>query len=144
MDRVRLGKARSIERCIERVREEYAGHEEEFETNYSRQDAAVLNLLRACEQAIDMGNRMIRLRRLPPPDQAREIFAVLHRTGLLDRALADSRMRMVGFRNVAGHAYQKLDLHKVRTIIETRLEDFTAFAGVMLAADPTEEPGRIL
>ena len=49
IDRVLLSKARSIERCVDRVREEYVGYEGDFATNWTRQDAAVLNLIRACE-----------------------------------------------------------------------------------------------
>ena len=47
-DDVTLNKAASIERCLDRVRQEYAGHEDELATNFTRQDAIVLNLLRAC------------------------------------------------------------------------------------------------
>lgn len=53
-DDVLLNKAASIERCLKRVREEYDGHEEEIATDFTRQDALVLNLLRACETAIDL------------------------------------------------------------------------------------------
>ena len=137
MDRVLFSKARSIERCLERVREDYLGHEDDFETNYSRQDAVVLNLIRACEQAIDMANRMIRLRRLPPPDEAAEAFPTLHRAGLVSADIASSMKRMVGFRNIAVHAYQELDLRQVRMIIEHRLDDLLAFSKAMLQADPT-------
>ena len=47
-----LNKAASIERCLKRIQEEYAGAP--LETSQTRQDALVLNLLRACETAIDM------------------------------------------------------------------------------------------
>jgi len=36
-------------------------------------------------------------------------------------------MRMVGFRNLAIHEYQQLDLAIVRSVIENRQEDFRAF-----------------
>ncbi len=88
MDRVLFSKARTIERCLRRVREEYVGHEAELATDLMRQDAAVLNLLRACEQAIDMANRMIRLRRPEPPDSAVEAFFVVQRAGLIPQDLA--------------------------------------------------------
>ena len=139
MDRVLFSKFRSIERCLARVREEYVGHEAEFETNFSRQDAAILNLIRACEQAIDMANRMIRLRRLEPPDDAGKAFLVLQRASLIDSDLAISMRRMVGFRNISVHAYEELDLRRVRAIIETRLGAVSAFSRAMIEADPTAE-----
>lgn len=53
-DDVLLNKAAIIERCLQRIHEEYSGHESALETDYTRQDAIVLNLQRACEAAIDL------------------------------------------------------------------------------------------
>ena len=43
-DDVLLNKAGSIERCLKRILEEYRGHEAELESNFTRQDALLLNL----------------------------------------------------------------------------------------------------
>lgn len=48
-DDVVLNKAASIERCVARAREEYAKDPGTFEKDLTRQDAAILNLQRACE-----------------------------------------------------------------------------------------------
>jgi uncharacterized protein YutE (UPF0331/DUF86 family) len=90
IDRVLLSKARSIERCVDRVREEYVGYEGDFATNWTRQDAAVLNLIRACEQAIDMANRATYLRKLEIADDTAETFVVLAKAGLIPPDLAQS------------------------------------------------------
>ena len=132
-----LSKAGTVERCVRRVREEYVGHEHEFEDNFTRQDAILLNLQRACEACIDMANRMIRLRRLGYPKESKDSFAILQRAQVLDRQAAAALMAMVGFRNVAVHEYQELDLQKVRRIIEHRLDDLLAFSKAMLQADPS-------
>ena len=62
-DNVIIAKAAIIERCVKRAREELAASAD-FETDYTHQDAAVLNVERACEAAIDIANRIIRLRGL--------------------------------------------------------------------------------
>ena len=59
-DDVLLNKAATIERCIVRAREEYNADPANFATNYTHQDAAILNIQRACEAALDMGNHVIR------------------------------------------------------------------------------------
>ena len=59
-DDVLLNKAATIERCVARVREEYAAAGAHFATDFTRQDAAVLNIQRACEAALDMGQHLIR------------------------------------------------------------------------------------
>ena len=51
---------------------------------------------------------------------------------MIDGDLADRMRRMVGFRNVAIHAYQDLDLEIVRAILHHHLQDFIAFTGVVL------------
>lgn len=49
-----INKIQSIQRCIQRAREEYGSDPEGFDTNYTKQDAAILNVVQACEQAIDL------------------------------------------------------------------------------------------
>ena len=61
MDDIIVNKSASIERCLKRVEEEYAKANEHFSEDYTRQDAAILNLLRACEQTIDLANHIIRI-----------------------------------------------------------------------------------
>ena len=60
LDDVLLNKAASIERCVARAKEEYFADPDTFASNFSRQDAAILNILRACEAALDMGHYLIR------------------------------------------------------------------------------------
>ncbi len=79
----------------------------------------VLNLQRACQLAIDMALRIGPTRRLALPADTAEMFRILAQAGLITRDLGESLKRMVGFRNVAVHGYQELDLAKVRAIIET-------------------------
>jgi uncharacterized protein YutE (UPF0331/DUF86 family) len=57
--------------------------------------------------------------------------------GLLSGAVSESMEAMVGFRDVAVHEYQELDLQKVRHIIEHRRDDLLAFSKAMLHADPS-------
>jgi hypothetical protein len=53
VDDVLINKAAIIERCLKRIGDEYLGHESELDTNFTRQDAVILNLLRACAASID-------------------------------------------------------------------------------------------
>ncbi len=139
MDEVLLQKAATIERCLRRIEEEYRGHETELETNYSRQDAIVLNLLRACEAAIDMAMHVVRLRRLGLPQTSREAFVLLEKAGLISPSLSQRMQAMVGFRNVAVHDCQALSLPILRQILEERLPDFLEFSATLLRTLPDHE-----
>jgi hypothetical protein len=53
-DDVLVNKAAVIERCVARARQEYAANPAGFATDFTRQDAAILNIQRACEAALDI------------------------------------------------------------------------------------------
>ncbi|MCL6531492.1 type VII toxin-antitoxin system HepT family RNase toxin [Meiothermus ruber] len=132
MDEVLLGKIATIERCLKRIQEEYQGHEAELFENYTRQDAIVLNLLRACEASIDLAMYLVRLRRLGLPQSSRDAFRLLQEAGLIGPELARRMQQMVGFRNIAVHDYQALSLPILKAILEQRLGDFVEFTSVLL------------
>ena len=131
-DDVLVNKAAAIERAVGRVREEYGTDDANLVANQTRQDAIILNLLRACESSIDAAMHLVRVHRLGVPQETREAFDLLEQAGRLDPSLAKRLRGMVGFRNVAVHDYQKLSLDVVRRIIVERLDDFLEFTRVLL------------
>ncbi|HUB89769.1 MAG TPA: DUF86 domain-containing protein [Dyella sp.] len=137
-DDVLINKAASIERCVARAREEYASDPTTFATNLTRQDAAILNIQRACEAALDMGQHLIRRERLGVPQSARDVFALLTQAGWIDVTLADSLKRMVGFRNIAVHDYQTLQLPITVSIITAHLDEFLQYSRALLQHDSAE------
>lgn len=78
-DDVLLNKAATIERGVARAREEYARDPASFALDSTRQDAAILNVLRACEAALDMGQHLVRKHQLDLPQCARDVFELLAR-----------------------------------------------------------------
>ncbi len=134
-DDVLINKAAAIERCIARAREEYQADPESFASNFTRQDAAILNIQRACEAALDMGQHLIRREKLGVPQSARDVFALLALAGWIDAALADALKRMVGFRNIAVHDYQSLQLPITVNIISRHLDEFLQYSATILKKD---------
>lgn len=132
MDEVLLGKAAIIERCLKRIAEEYVGHEAELENNFTRQDALVLNLQRACEATIDAAMHLVRIHKLGIPTESRQAFEMLMKAQQLDAELGRRLIAMVGFRNIAVHAYQDIDIGILRDILAERLGDLRAFARLLL------------
>ena len=131
-DDVLINKAATIERFVARTREEFDHDPTTFETNFSRQDAAVMNIQRACEAALDMGNHIIRRERLGLPQSARDVFEILSQAKWIDQTLADSLKRMVGFRNIAVHDYQKLLMPITVKVITEHLIEFLQYSEQML------------
>ncbi len=131
-DDVLLNKAASIERCLRRIREEYAGDRQNLYGNQTRQDAIVLNLQRACEISIDLAMYVVSQRRLGLPQESRDAFILLQKASVIPSDLATRLQRMVGFRNIAVHEYTRLNLDIVHTIITKHLDDFLTFSSTVV------------
>ena len=124
-------KSARLERRVQRAREEYASATH-FLTDFTRQDAAILNIQRACELAIDMGNMVISFEGWGLPTSARDVFATLRQRAIIEPDMAQSLERMVGFRNIAVHEYQALDISIVASVIEREIDCLLQFAGQLL------------
>lgn len=132
---VLINKAASIERAVRRAREEYAAAGASFGADCTRQDAAVLNIQRACEAALDMGQHLIRRGRLGVPQRARDVFTLLAQASWIEADLAELLRRMVGYRNIAVHEYQRLLLPITVSAITLHLGDFLRFSSALLKRD---------
>ncbi len=140
MSEVLAQKITSVQRCVARARAVQAEAGASFRTNYNLQDAAVLNVIRACDSAIDLANMLIRRRRLGIPAESRESFAILAREKAIPAALGERLQKMVGFRNVAVHQYRDLDIDIVEAVIARQLEDLLEFAQAVRAQLDAEPP----
>lgn len=133
-DDVLINKAAAIERAVRRVREEHAGDDANVTANQTRQDSIILNLQRACESSIDAAMHLVRIHRVGAPQETREAFELLQQARIIDARLADRLKKMVGFRDIPVHDYQRLSLDIVRQIIAQHLDDFLEFTRVLLSA----------
>lgn len=131
-DDVILNKAASIERCLQRIQDEYAGNKQNLAENQTKQDAIVLNLQRACETAIDLAMYVVSQRKLGVPQDSRDAFTLLQTAGILSVDLTTRMQRMVGFRNIAVHEYARLNLDVVHAIITKQLDDFRTFSSTIV------------
>lgn len=131
-DDVLLNKVAIIERCLKRIDEEYAGDINNLKVNFTKQDSIILNLERACEAAIDMAMRLVRKYNLGVPQESREAFDLLFKAGKLSEELSHNLKSMVGFRNVAVHDYQSVNLDIVASILEHHLSDLKTWAQAAL------------
>jgi uncharacterized protein YutE (UPF0331/DUF86 family) len=135
VDDVLINKAATIERCVARAKEEYEKDTSLFATDFTRQDAAILNIQRACEAALDMGQHLIRRERLGIPQGARDVFDLLAKGGWIAGDMGTGLKKMVGFRNIAVHDYQTLQLPITITIISKHLDELLDYAQTILQQD---------
>ena len=135
LDDVLINKAATVERCVIRAREEYERDPATFLVDFTRQDAATLNVQRACEAVLDMGQHLVRREKLGVPQSARDVFDLLSRSQWINAPLADALKRMVAFRNIAVHDYQSLLLPILVSVITLHLGEFLEFTQIILQRD---------
>jgi uncharacterized protein YutE (UPF0331/DUF86 family) len=129
---VLLNKAATIERCVTRIRTE-RGRLVADEIAQTVEDSVVLNIQRACEASIDAAMHVVRVRELGIPQDRRDGFRLLAEAKIIDEALCSALQRMVGFRNIAVHDYQRIARPVIDHIVAHRLEDLLRFARIICA-----------
>lgn len=115
-----------IERCLIRIREVYAQSPENLK-DYTKQDSIILNIQRAAEATIDIAMHIVSAKKLGIPKNSRDAFEVLAHNKIIDDNMLEKLKAMIGFRNIAIHNYQKLNLDILQKVIENNLNDFNEF-----------------
>ena len=126
-----LNKISVIERCKKRVLDVYDQKPENLK-DYTKQDSIILNIQRACEACIDLAMHIVAQERLGLPQTSRDAFDILESSSIIDEEVAKRLKAMVGFRNIAVHDYQTINLTILEQIVEKHLEDFTDFTKQIL------------
>lgn len=121
-----LNKISIIERCMKRVKEEYQDNPAHLH-DYTKQDSIVLNIQRACEASIDMAMHIVAEYKMGLPQNSRDAFSYLEEKGVITVPLSNSLKAMVGFRNIAVHSYQELNIDVLHKIVEEKMNDFYEF-----------------
>lgn len=133
MNDIMYNKSEIIRRCLQRVDEEYENSPDNL-LNYTKQDSIILNIQRACEAAIDLAMHLVAEGKLGLPQNSRDAFELLHSHGIIDKQLAKRLQAMVGFRNIAVHDYQVINLVILQTIIDKHLGDLEVFVDAVSAS----------
>ncbi|MFO7603835.1 MAG: DUF86 domain-containing protein [Gammaproteobacteria bacterium] len=129
-DDILLAKLATVDRCLHRIRK-VSGDNPDAVENIDTQDIVVLNLQRAIQAAIDLAAWYLSSQHLGLPDTLKSHFTILRSAGIIDSELCQHLEAMVGFRNIAVHQYQQLDLDILKHIISHRLGDLEGFAMVI-------------
>ena len=126
-----LAKTASIQKCLRRIKE-VTGLNPESLDEINKQDIFVLNLQRAVQSTIDLAAHVIASEGLGVPDTIRDNFLRLEQAGIIGRDLAKIMQAMVGFRNIAIHDYQAINIDILKTLLGKHLKDLEEFYTVIL------------
>ena len=138
---VALSKISSIKNCLKTI-ESITNLNPDKLDDHIVQDVFVLNLQRAIQAAIDMSNVLISEHGWKIPATYRESFVVLKDQKVISQEICEAMVKMVGFRNIAVHDYQKINIEILRSILKDNLKDFELFYSmvyVWIKDDPKTE-----
>ena len=120
-----------IERCLNRIREEYDNNPNNLKS-FTKQDSIILNIQRACEACIDVAMHIVAEKKLGIPQNSRDAFEILNSNGLITNMQSKKLKNMIGFGNIAVHDYQTVSINIVEEIIEKHLNDFEDFTKTII------------
>ena len=126
-----LAKVAAIQKCLRRIKD-VTGLDSDRLDEIDAQEIFVLNLQRAIQSAIDLATHIIASKGLGIPDTIRGNFVLLERAKIITRPLSKKMQSMVGFRNIAIHDYQALDVDILKAILSKNLKDIEQFYTAVL------------
>ncbi len=126
-----LAKVATIQRCLRRIKETTDLKAESLD-DIDKQDIFILNLQRAIQAAIDLATHIIASEGLGLSDTIKGNFTLLKNAGIINEGLAYRMESMVGFRNIAIHDYQVIDIDILKSILTKHLKDVEDFYTTVL------------
>ena len=124
-------KVRNIQNCLRRIRDVTRLDPPSLD-NLDTQDIFALNLQRAVQSALNLACHIVAAEGLGLPESLKENFALLKKSGIISDQQQDRMTKMVGFRNIAVHEYQELDVGMMKSILAHNLKDLEQFYSSVL------------
>ena len=124
-------KLEALIRCVHRIKDQNISTLEELEENLDKQEIIILNLQRAVQICVDIGNHILLDYKTPTPSTMAETFKYLAQNNLITKDNADDLSHAVGFRNIAVHQYEDIECKIIYSIITSHLDDFKTFAAAI-------------
>jgi uncharacterized protein YutE (UPF0331/DUF86 family) len=129
MDREIIGeKLEALRHCVKRLEAKCPDKIEILQQDMDVQDIVAMNLARSVQLCVDIAAHIVAESEAPAPATMAEAFATLQTLGVLTDDVAMRMRRAVGFRNIAVHAYEKIDWAVVHDVCRNRLDDLEKFA----------------
>lgn len=126
-----LAKVTAIQRCLKRIKD-VTGLKPDTLDELNVQDIFVLNLQRAVQATIDLATHIIASEGLGMPDTIKGNFVLLENEKIINKKLSKKMQAMVGFRNIAIHDYQNIDVEILKSILAKHLKDLEDFYTAIL------------
>ena len=124
-------KISSIKKYL-KILEDYKKHsKEEIENNLTLRGAIERYLYLAAQATIDLSEAIISYKNFRKPTSLSESFSILNEEKIIPLELTKKMIKMVGFRNVVAHDYDKINYDIVYDILQNRLKNIEEFIKIV-------------
>ncbi|MDE5581691.1 MAG: DUF86 domain-containing protein [Treponemataceae bacterium] len=123
-----LAKFESLEKCVRRIEAQNVSDARELEENLDKQEVIILNLQRAVQICVDIGNHVLLDFPSATPSTMSETFRKMRENNLIADKTCENLSKAVGFRNIAIHQYEDVDCKIIFSIVKKHLCNFREFA----------------
>lgn len=110
------------------ILQRYKGYKkEEIESNIDIRGAVERYLYLAVQVSIDLAEAVIAYKGFRKPTTMSETFDILDEEQIISSKLTDELVKMVGFRNIIMHDYEKIDYKIVYNVLQKGRKDIEGF-----------------
>ena len=127
MTDIALSKIQIIKNCLKRIKDTTKLDPECLENDFDKQDIFILNLQRAIQATFDITNNIIREYNLELPVNYKNGFEIIEKHKFIDKNLKENMIKMAGFRNIAVHNYESINIEILKSILKNNLHDLENF-----------------
>jgi uncharacterized protein YutE (UPF0331/DUF86 family) len=79
------------------------------------------------QSTIDLAEAVLSFKNLRKPTTFSETFMILEEAKIIEKALAEKMIKMVGFRNILAHDYAEINYDIVYDVLQNRVSDIEEF-----------------
>lgn len=117
-----------------KILERYKGYKkEDIESDIDIKGAVERYLYLVVQSTIDLSESIIAYKNFRKPTTMSEAFDILNEEGIISIELTNELIKMVGFRNIITHDYEKLDYEIVYNVLQKGEKDIKAFISMIEA-----------
>jgi len=127
MNDIILSKISFIKNCLKRIKDTTNMNPDNLNTDFDTQDVFILNLQRAIQATFDITNCLIKEYNLELPVNYKSGFEILENHHFIDGNIKEKMIKMAGFRNIAVHNYESINIEILKSILTNNLQDFENF-----------------
>lgn len=106
--------------------------QEELEGNIDLKGALERYLYLVSQATIDLAEAIISYRNFRKPTALKESFYILEEEKIISTELTNKMTKMVGFRNIVAHDYDKINYDIVYDVLQHKLKDIEEFLKIII------------